>query len=82
MPIYIHCVIQLQERLQKVGMIFAGKNAVRKSYGRYRGGGVYVSIFVSYLFRSHASSKPHKKKEKKKKREISEQSYPNMHVVV
>lgn len=35
----------------------------REKYnGRDKEGGVYVSIFVSYLFRSHASSKPHKKR--------------------
>lgn len=32
---------------------------------RWRWCTVYVSIFVSYLFRSHASSKPHKKKKKR-----------------
>lgn len=43
--------------------------------------GVYVSIFVSYLFRSHASSKPPPQGGKKRE-EIHEQSYPNMHVVL
>lgn len=33
----------------------------REKYnGRDKAGGVYVPIFVSYLFRSHASSKAHK----------------------
>lgn len=39
-----------------------GKMLLQK---RWRWCTVYVPIFVSYLFRSHASSKPHKKKKKR-----------------